>query len=190
MNPRPKTDHSQRSRTAPSFHNLQEKNLWFVLLFALLFFMSSADIFFATRIFGFNVRFGQLLLLPTGLLAFAFLRRETKLSSALFSSKLRLLAYWAPFFLAYGLAAALSPTPHLTFTKWVWALFNIGFAGLVCLSDRWKDSLVTGLEYGIYAIAGVLWVEAITIYWFGITPALNHLPGPQPLYWHFGDWAF
>jgi len=134
--------------------------------FALLFFLGSADLFFATRIAGFNFRWGQLLLLIAAIPAYYSLLNQIRENSDPGKTKVKFFLHWVPFFLIYGLAALCSATPLLTGIKWGWGLFNIGLAALVCLQPRRNESLARGFEWGILAIASLLWIQALAIYAF------------------------
>ncbi len=144
-----------------------KKNNFTAFLFAILFFLSSADIFFATRILGFNFRWGQFLLFLFALPALYQLKSEFKNHSSESQIMKKLLLYWVPFFAVYGIAAIFSPTPLFTGVKWGWSMFNIGLAAIVCLNRRENDSLEIGFQWGILLIAGFIWLESIAIYVFG-----------------------
>src|ERR1017187_86873 len=105
-------------------------------LFATLFFLSGADMFFTTHILGFNVRWGQILLLPMAWPALEKLWIDNQRGSQEGKRRFWFLLYWLPFFIVYGIAALHSTSPLLTGIKWGWGLFNIGLAALVCLNPR------------------------------------------------------
>ncbi len=143
-------------------NRLKTKALTFI--FALLYFLCGADLFFATRVNGFNFRWGQILLLlaaiPSGF-NFAISLRGKNISGDL---RLKFLMGWLPFFTIYGLAALFSATPFLTGIKWGWGLFNIGLAALICLQPRSNETLEKGFEGGILATAVLLWIQALALY--------------------------
>src|SRR5580658_3486734 len=92
-----------------------------VFFFAALFFLCGADQYFATRLGGFNFRWGQLLLFA--LVPFSLKRTWDLLRG---NSKdrtpiARILIYWGVFLAIYALTALLSDNPKLTLVKWVWA---------------------------------------------------------------------
>jgi hypothetical protein len=132
--------------------------------FAVLYFLCGADLFFATRVNGFNFRWGQLLLLLAAIPAgFDFIKslREKNISGDL---RPKILMGWLPFFVVYGLAALFSATPFLTGIKWGWGLFNIGLAALVCLQPRRNETIEKGFAWGILATAILLWLQALALY--------------------------
>jgi hypothetical protein len=160
------------------------KNFLAALFFAALFFLCSADQFFTTHISGFNVRWGQPILLIAAFFSLVSLAKEARRGSFLWDFHKKLLVFWAPFFAAYGLATLYSPTIKLTFIKWGWAAFNIGLAALVCLNSKWNESLKRGFQYAIVLIAGLIWLEAIAIYWFRVVPQSD--PASTTLQVHLG----
>lgn len=136
-----------------------------VAFFSLLFFLASADQVFATRLGGMNFRWAQILLLAG---ATAALASAAPHLLSVDGRKLRLVAAaWLLFFLAYGAAALLSAEPRLSVVKLVWAVFNIGGAGALCLATRRREGLETGLVVGLGLAAGVVWVDAAWIYSLG-----------------------
>jgi hypothetical protein len=151
----------------------------FSVFFAVLFYLCSADQFFAVRIHGFNFRLGQFFIFLT-LLAFlwTFLKEKTSVERAEIT---RLATAWLLFFLLYALSAALSASPGPTFVKLIWALFNMMGAALLCLNQRWSSALERGFSYGLLAIAATIWIQFIVIYFFGVTPLLDTPSASQPL---------
>jgi hypothetical protein len=140
----------------------------FVVLFSLLFYLCSADQFFAFRVHGFNIRLGQFLLLACALLSLrGIFRNGPGLSRR--RDLWRAGIPWIPFFAVYALAACLSPNPGQSFLKWGWALFNIGGALVVCLNPDRAPSLRKGVALGALAVALTLWVQFLAIYLFGAT---------------------
>ncbi len=134
-----------------------------IFFFAVLYFLCGADLFFATRVNGFNFRWGQLLLLLAAIRAgFAFHKNSREQHFGDLRSKI--LMGWLPFFVVYGLAALFSATPFLTGIKWGWGLFNIGLAALVCLQPRRNETIEKGFAWGILATAILLWLQALALY--------------------------
>ena len=148
-----------------------------VFFFALMFFLCSSDLFFATRIGGFNFRWGQALLLICSLISLWDLRGQRRLQSKSWQRHIELLKNWMPFFAIYAIATCLGASPSRSLLKWGWALFNIGGAGLLFLNNRWRRSLELGTALGILAIALVIWIQLILLYWFGLqgTPETKFL---------------
>src|ERR1035441_2607771 len=136
--------------------------------FAALFFLCGADQFFTFRFFGLNFRSGQLFLLAAVLfLLFRGFHRTGGISSGE-RNDLKISLLWLPFFLVYLLAAISNPSPLRTLVKWGWALFNIGGTTLVLFTcPGWNGGQKKGMFYGIWAVALVIWVQFIAIYWFG-----------------------
>jgi hypothetical protein len=158
------------------------KNRALVSLFALLFFLCSADQFFAVRINGFNVRFGQILLFVCAFISLIKLREEKKKRSENWNLHVSILKNWLPFFMFYVFSAGISATAEPSFLKLGWALFNIGGAVLICLNQCWNRFLINGFFYGIVAIASILWVQWILIYVFEMTvPDQSVFIQSQPL---------
>lgn len=122
--------------------------------------------FFTTRVSGFNVRWGQALLLLAALPALFRLLSGLQNRSAQAQTRLKFLIHWTPFFLIYGAAALCSATPFLTGLKWGWGLFNIGLAALVCLYSREDESLERGFQWAVIAITALVWLEALALYVF------------------------
>jgi hypothetical protein len=140
-----------------------------IFFFAALFFLCGADQYFATRVGGFNFRWGQLLLLalvPFSLKRSWGLLRDRSKDRILIG---KILKYWGIFLAVYALTALLSDNPKITLIKWVWGLFNIGCAALVLLDKRWGDSLKKGFLFGATALALLVWAQAIAVYWLGAT---------------------
>ncbi|HTC19784.1 MAG TPA: hypothetical protein VK859_02985, partial [bacterium] len=140
-----------------------------VFFFAALFFLCGADQYFATRLGGFNFRWGQILLLAV--VPFS-LKRDWALfrghsQDGIFAG--RILKYWGIFFAVYALTAVLSENPKFTLIKWGWGLFNIGCAAVVLLDSRWRNSLPKGFLFGATALALLVWAQAIAVYWLGAT---------------------
>ncbi len=159
------------------FHFFLKSKAISTFLFAVLFFLCFSDQVFSTRILGFNFRWGQILLL---LLAWPSLTRliaDVRKGSLEGNNRLRLLFYWAPFFLIYGLAALNSTSPFLTGIKGCWGIFNIGCALLVVLNPQWdlwtKNAFLRGFQWGIGLVAGIIWVQLLASCWFGISQAGN-----------------
>src|SRR5580693_505036 len=99
-----------------------------IFFFAALFFLCGADQYFATRLGGFNFRWGQLFLValvPLSLKRSWDLLRDRSKDRILIG---KILKYWGIFLAVYALTALLSDNPKITLIKWVWGLFNIGCA--------------------------------------------------------------
>lgn len=154
-----------------------------VFFFALMFFLCSSDLFFTTRIGGFNFRWGQWFLILAALPAGLSLIKKRGETSPFGKIQTRLMLNWVPFFALYGLAALCSATPVLTGIKWGWGVFNIGLAALVCLQPRRSETLEKGFEWGILAIASLLWLQTIALYVLPfLTRVQNHGEGcPSPV---------
>lgn len=153
---------------AAGFLSGRLQNSLSVFFFAALFFFCSADQFFAVRVLGFNFRFGQLLLLAGACLVLYGKFGPVRDGSLNEQPGLKAFLNWLPFFLIYALAAFLSSAPKRTLVKEAWAFFNIGGSALVFLTaSQWKPAQKRGMFYGILAVAAVLWVQFIAIYWFG-----------------------
>jgi O-Antigen ligase len=151
----------------------------FSVFFAILFYLCSADQFFAVRLHGFNFRLGQFFIFLT-LLAFlwTFLKEKAAAEQA---EAARLAVAWLPFFLLYALSATLSASPGPTFVKLAWALFNLMGAAILCLNHRWSAALERGFSYGLFAIAVTIWVQFIGFYFMGPTPLIPLVMASQPL---------
>jgi hypothetical protein len=80
----------------PSFNN--QRNFLAVFFFAALFFLCGADQTFTFRIMGFNVRWGQFLLLGFALLSLWKERPEALFDSPKLKFYRQLLKYWVFFF--------------------------------------------------------------------------------------------
>jgi hypothetical protein len=172
--PSPARETSSRAGSRP-------EDLWPSLFFAVLFFLCSADQFFATRIQGYNFRWGQPLLLGTAIWAvWSWSRGRGK--GGVDPFPVRLSSLWLPFFAVYGLAAAFSATPHLTFLKWGWGIFNIGCALWVCLGSRGGRCVERGFLWAVTLLTGLILFQAAAVYWFGLLPGPNPGPGTLPLY--------
>ncbi len=156
---------------SPSF------SAWF---FGALFFLASADMFFTTHILGFNLRWGQMLLLLAALPALRRLWTDFQRDSLEGKTRLRFLLAWLPFFILYGIAALYAHSPFLTGIKWGWGIFNISLAALVCLNPRQDDSLERGFQGGIILISAFIWMEAIAIYGFSPATTLQDLGPGNP----------
>jgi hypothetical protein len=153
---------------------VEKSNPWAVLFFALFFFLCCADFFFVTRVRGFNLRWGQLLLLGLAIVSMPSLIRYWRDSAGSRRFLSSLILCWLPFFLFYALAAFYSQTPQATFLKWGWAVFNIGGAILVCLNSQWGPAFEKGFVFAVLAVAGLIWFQTLAVYWFGF------MPGPVP----------
>ena len=151
------------------------------LFFAALFFLCSADVFFTTRIAGFNFRWGQLLLFPLAITAFWRWIQNSEKQVFPDVSPIRLSLLWVPFFSVYGLAAVLSPTPHASFLKLGWAFFNIGCALWICLGSRWNGALENGFLWAAGLLSGIILFQAVAVYWFDLIPGAHSGPGTRPL---------
>lgn len=161
-------------RSAPALNHrlpFQEKIPGFLaaLFFAALFFLCSADQFFAVRLHGYNLRFGQVLLLAACVLSLGKLLPEARKGTTRWLEFSSTAKNWIPFFLAYGVAALASSFPAHSLLKLGWALFNIGGAILLFSDSRWLPSLRKGFSWGILAIAALIWLQLIAIYLFGAT---------------------
>jgi hypothetical protein len=166
-------------QSQPAFERL--KIYLLVFIFGLLFFLCCADQIFATRIFGLNFRWGQLLLLVFALISLWHLIPKIREGVISGEMNFKILLYWMPFFVLYGLAAFSSDNATLTALKWGWGMFNIGAAALVCLCPLWSRHLQQGFKYGILLMASFIWLQALLIYWLGITPQPLSAPGAWPL---------
>jgi hypothetical protein len=160
-----------------------------VSFFALLFSLCSADQFFAVRVHGFNVRFGQILLFICAFISFIQLNMEKKTRPEKWEFHVSIFKNWIPFFFLYGLAAWLSPTSERSFIKLGWALFNIGGACLVCLNTRWSKYLERGIIWGILSISLFLIYQAYLIDWAGLSSPWHsplgtaiYSPYPAPIF--------
>jgi hypothetical protein len=158
----------------------QNRKTLAALFFALLFFLSSADVVFAIRIHGFNFRFGQALLLLAALPIILRLFNQIKDRSPQAQTHLSILIPWIPFFTIYEIAALSSATPFPTTIKWGWGLFNIILAAVICLDKRGEESLERGFEWGIVLIAGFIWLEAVALYFFGSFTSFQDLGPGMP----------
>ncbi len=138
--------------------------------FAFLFFLCCADLFFSSRIHGFNFRWGQIILFLFVLPALFRIKDAFKNRSIKNHMTLKFLYPWLPFFAVYGTAAIFSDSPLLTGIKWGWGVFNIGLAATICLDNRNQEHLEKGFQWGIFAIAIFIWFEAIAIYVFNAFP--------------------
>jgi hypothetical protein len=138
-----------------------------VLFFVALFFLCGADLFFATRVGGFNLRWGQVLLFICALISLWDLPGQYRSHSLSWRQHSALFKNWLPFFVIYGIAALLGASPGRSLLKLGWAIFNIGGAALLYLNPRWRRSLGSGTIWGVLAIAIVLWAQLILIYGFG-----------------------
>ncbi len=157
------------------------KTILLTLFFTLLFYLCSADQFFTTRIHGFNVRWGQFLLLGCGLLSWGMDRVRSSVQPSEKEFLRRILKIWMVFFLCYALAALASDFPRLTWIKWGWGLFNIGCAALICLQSRWNQPLRLGFKYAILGIALTLWAEVLALFWFHIPFHTGYEQASYPL---------
>src|SRR5580693_1382005 len=94
-----------------------------VFFFAALFFLCGADQYFATRLDGFNFRWGQILLLAV--VPFSLKRQGALLrghsQDGIWTGTV--LKYWGSFLAVYALTALLSDNPKLTLIKCIWGLF-------------------------------------------------------------------
>jgi len=151
----------------------KKKNVLTTAFFAFLFFLCCADLFFSSRIHGFNFRWGQILLFLFALPALFRLKDAFQNRSVKDQISLKFLYPWIPFFAVYGTAAVFSDTPLLTGVKWGWGIFNIGLAAIVCLDNREEDHLERGFQWGIFAIAVFIWLETIAIYIFNALPTFE-----------------
>lgn len=162
--------------------NLLEKyrGTFATLFFTFLFFLCSADMFFAVRLHDFNFRFGQALLLIGSLAVLTpfILRGPLKWFEA--EPYFRSFLNWLPFFLVYALSASLSLDPAHSYLKWGWAAFNMGGAAVICLHRGSWAPLKNGLFYGILTIAFFIWVEFVAIYWFGGMTSVPESPTEGP----------
>lgn len=145
--------------------------------FAALFFLGSADKVFATRLFGMNFRWAQLLII-VGVLATlpSFIRRLASDNARPPPRLVPIVAAWSAFFGCYALSAILSPAPSQTLVKLCWGIFNIGGAIVLCLHAG-RQSLAavrTGLALACIGISTVIWIDALGLYWFlGDAPLLG-----------------
>jgi hypothetical protein len=164
---------------------VEKANPWAVLFFAVFFFLCCSDQFFATRVLGYNLRWGQLILLGLAIAALFSWFKGFRSRTSIWRVQSLLFFCWIPFFLVYALAAFFSETPQATFLKWAWAIFNIGGAVFVCLSSRWGPSFEKGFYYAAIALAGILWLQTLSFSWFGLIPGPDsgcesfplHIPG-------------
>lgn len=175
---------SNRNSTLPG-----GQKTWAAVFVAVLFFLCSADQFFTTRLFGFNFRWGQILL---ALWAIATVLRRSQDREALqeISTSARVfISTWGPFFAAYTLAAFLSPQTAATLIKAGWGLFNIGLAFFFFSGIVPDSSLKKGMKWGIAAIAAFLWTQALAVYWGHWFQNLSYGMPSIPLIIHtgFGD---
>jgi O-antigen ligase len=163
--------HASPTTSFPSnSSNAEKTNPWAVFFFAALFFLCSADQFFAVRIFNLNFRYGQGLLLACVIpLLLNWALNLRKLPESI-GPNLKILKYWIPFFLVYATACALALEPHRSFLKLAWALFNMGGAALLFLSDRYGRNLLDGTVIGVSLLALLILTQFILLYWFGVTP--------------------
>ncbi len=152
-----------------------------VSFFAALFFLCSADLFFAVRIHDLNLRFGQFLLLAAVfpyLLSFFRSFGHVRPGTGILTDVLQA---WIPFLGVYAVAALTAQDVPHTLLKWVWALFNIGGAALVCLEKERGENLEKGFFLGILAIALMIWVQFTALYllgdWVTVAPSA---PGEFP----------
>jgi hypothetical protein len=149
---------------------VEKANPWAVLFFAALFFLCSADRFFAVRIFDLNFRYGQFLLLACVLPLFWNWVSNPRSFQKNIGPNLIILKHWIPFALFYAIACTLALDPQRSFLKFFWMLFNIGGAALLFLSGRYGKSLLEGVYYGILAIAFTICAQFIILYWPGVLP--------------------
>lgn len=151
----------------------KKKNISKTWFFAFLFFLCCADLFFSSRVHGFNFRWGQILLFLFALPALFRLKDAFQNRSTKNQMTLKFLYPWLPFFVVYGTAAIFSDTPLLTGIKWGWGIFNIALAAIVCLDNRDEDHLEKGFQWGILAITAFIWLETIAIYIFNALPTFE-----------------
>jgi len=150
------------------------------LFFTFLFFLCSADMFFAARIHDLNFRYGQFLLLLGALLILAPLTRATFTKWKGTEPYLPLFRNWLPFFLFYILSDTFSGDLTHSYLKWGWALFNIGGAAILCLHRGPWAPVRNGLFFGILAIAGFIWIEFIGLYWLPGLSSVQMSPASGP----------
>ena len=152
-----------------------------VLFFAVLFFLCSADQFFAIRVHGLNFRLGQALLLFCSILSLRQIAGGIRNGSGEWRGLWKIAKNWVPFFLVYALAAGTSPSPGRTFLKEGWALFNIGGALLLFSNPGWTLSLRKGIFWGATALALTIWIQVVAIYLLGVTVVWPYPSASQPL---------
>jgi len=165
----PKLTEATRASGSSSADTGKFKSYAEVFFFAVLFFLCSADQYFATRLGGFNFRWGQILLLALVPFAVQYHWSHLQDRSQEGNFTRKLLQYWGIFFAVYALTALLSDNPKITLIKWAWGLFNISCAALVLLNKRWWEPLSKGFLFGFSALALLVWIQAIAVYWIGVT---------------------
>lgn len=145
--------------------------LWFPTFFACsLFFLCGADEVFATRAFGVNFRWGQLLLFVGALSLLLNSKDALKFRAPGLARYWPVFCGWGLFFLFYGISAAISDTVLPSAIKLAWGIFNISGAAIIgFLSPRPSTALRDGFVAACLLISGVIWVDAIAIYWFQAT---------------------
>ncbi len=170
------------TRTPVSFSfNKKAESFLTVFFFALLFYLCCADQYFSTKWGPFHIRWGQILLWAPALLSLGqnwnslFNRAKEQ------SFPIQVLTNWGWFFLIYALAAILSGNTQITLIKVGWGFMNISCAALVFLNPKSGDKALQGASWGLFAVAGTLWVQAIAAYWFGATTPLGQWCFTGPL---------
>lgn len=150
--------------------------VWVPTFFATcLFFLCCADEVFTTRAFGVNLRWGQLLLLVGALSLLPRAWNGMKSRAPDIVKLWPLFAAWGLFFACYGISVSLSDAPIQSGIKLVWGIFNIaGAAAIGFLSPRPSTALRDGFVAACLIISGIIWIDAIAIYWMGTgTPVIG-----------------
>jgi hypothetical protein len=141
-------------------------NLFPSLFWACFFFLCCADLVFAVRIYGYNFRWGQLLLLGMAVFSLMGLLKNRGVSPEDWKRIKTAGLAWSPFALVYGLAVCLSTHPVLGILKLGWTLFNIGGAALVLLNSRWTPFLRMGFRWSLLVLASFIVLQAFTLFVF------------------------
>jgi hypothetical protein len=172
---------SNRNSTLP-----QNPTTWTTVFVAVLFFLCSADQFFTTRLFGFNFRWGQILLALWAIVTVLRRSQDRETLQEILTSFREFISTWGPFFAAYTLAAFLSPQPQATLIKAGWGLFNICLAFFLFSGVFKGPSLEKGMKWGITAIALTIWAQAIFVFILHLFPNLTYGFPSIPLPLHLG----
>jgi hypothetical protein len=137
------------------------------LLVAAAAFLSMADVAFATRIGGWNVRWAQgLLLIFTAAALRSPHRRRALLDAARGDG--RLVVGGAAVLAFAGVASSLlSPSPVPGLVKSGWWLFNLGSTAVLCTTLEDRRAVIRGLAVGLGLVAAVVWVDTLAIYILG-----------------------
>lgn len=145
---------------------------WPVIACAALFFLGTADQFFAVRVHGVTLRLAQLAL------CIAIIVWWRTKAMAFPENHRRLLIAWAPFFCIFLLVSALSADPLPGLLKLAWFAFN--FLGAYAWSQLfWRRDLVLGYFSAYFLVAAVIVFD----FFIGFGGGSEHMIGyAQPTY--------